>query len=142
MKILIINGPNLDLLGEREPGVYGADTYESVCAYIREKAEGIGIECGFFQSNSEGAIIDAIHEARKTYDGIVINAGAYTHYSYAIRDAISAVKIPAVEVHISNVHTREEFRHRSVISAVCRGVIAGFGKDSYVLALYALGGIR
>ena len=139
MKVLVINGPNLNLLGEREPGTYGNDSYASVCAEIKAKAEGLGFEeCAFFQSNSEGAIIDALHEARLVYDGIILNAGAYTHYSYAIRDAIAAVKIPVIEVHISNVHTREEFRHHSVISPVCKGVIAGFGKKSYILGLYAL----
>ena len=139
MKVLVMNGPNLNLLGEREPGIYGADTYSSVCEETAAKAKDLGFEeCAFFQSNSEGALIDAIHDARTKYDGIVINAGAYTHYSYAIRDAIAAVKIPVIEVHMSNVHARDEFRHKSVISAVCRGVIAGFGKNSYILGLYAL----
>lgn len=138
MKVLVINGPNLDLLGEREPGTYGSDTYASVCSHIKAKSEELGFEkCGFFQSNSEGAIIDALHDARLEYDGVILNAGAYTHYSYAIRDAIAAIRIPVIEVHISNVHTREEFRHHSVISPVCKGVIAGFGKNSYILALHA-----
>ncbi|MBQ5311742.1 MAG: type II 3-dehydroquinate dehydratase [Oscillospiraceae bacterium] len=139
MKVLVINGPNLNLLGEREPGTYGTDTYASVCSEIKAKADELGFEkCGFFQSNSEGALIDSLHDARLEYDAVILNAGAYTHYSYAIRDAIAAIKIPVIEVHISNVHTREEFRHNSVISPVCRGVIAGFGKKSYILALYAL----
>lgn len=136
MKILVINGPNLNLLGEREPGIYGNDTLESLCAEISERAAKLGFEkCDFFQSNHEGAIIDRLHSARLEYDGIIINAGAYTHYSYAIRDAIAAIHIPVIEVHISNVHTREEFRHHSVISPVCTGVIAGLGKKSYLCAL-------
>ena len=140
-KILVIHGPNLNLLGEREPGVYGEDTYESINAEIKVKAENKGFECDVFHSNHEGEIIDKLHSARKEYDGIVLNAGAYTHYSYAIRDAISAIKIPVVEVHMSNVHKREEFRHHSVISPVCVGVIAGFGKNSYLLGVEALADI-
>ncbi len=139
MKALIINGPNLNLLGEREPGTYGSDSYQSVCSMIKEKASELGFdECECFQSNCEGEIIDRIHAARIDFSGIVINAGAYTHYSYAIRDAIAAVKIPVIEVHMSNIHKREEFRHHSVISPVCAGQIAGFGKESYILGLYAL----
>ena len=140
-KILVIHGPNLNLLGEREPGVYGSDTYESINNEIVAKAESLGLGCDVFQSNHEGAIIDKLHEARKDYEGIVLNAGAYTHYSYAIRDAISAIKIPVIEVHMSNVHKREEFRHHSVISPVCVGVIAGFGKNSYILGVEALADI-
>jgi len=137
-KILVIHGPNLNLLGEREPGVYGSDTFESINNEIVERAKANSFECDVFQSNHEGAIIDKLHEARKIYDGVVLNAGAYTHYSYAIRDAISAIKIPVVEVHMSNIHTREEFRHISVISPVCVGQIAGFGKASYLLGVDAL----
>ncbi len=137
-KILVIHGPNLNLLGEREPGVYGSDTFESINAEIIAKAERSGFACDIFQSNHEGEIIDKLHDARKNYDGVIINAGAYTHYSYAIRDAISAIKIPVVEVHMSNIHAREEFRHHSVISPVCVGQIAGFGKASYLLAVEAL----
>lgn len=137
-KILVIHGPNLNLLGEREPGVYGSDTFESINAEIIAKAERSGFACDIFQSNHEGEIIDKFHDARKNYDGVIINAGAYTHYSYAIRDAISAIKIPVVEVHMSNIHAREEFRHHSVISPVCVGQIAGFGKASYLLAVEAL----
>ncbi len=137
--VLIINGPNLNLLGEREPGIYGSDTYESVCREAVIKAKELGFsDCECFQSNHEGGIIDKIHAARLDKCGIIINAGALTHYSYALRDAIAAVKIPVIEVHISNVHTREEFRHHSVISPVCRGVICGFGKYSYTLGLQAL----
>ncbi|MCR5806960.1 MAG: type II 3-dehydroquinate dehydratase [Oscillospiraceae bacterium] len=135
MKILIINGPNLNLLGEREPGIYGEDSYESLCAEIRQRGDELGFETEFFQSNHEGAIIDALHDARTKFDGIIINAGAFTHYSYAIRDAIAAIHIPVIEVHISNVHKREEFRHHSVISPICTGVIAGLGKKSYLCAL-------
>lgn len=138
MKIFVINGPNLDMLGKREPEIYGADTLESINAELSEYCEKIGVEPTFFQSNSEGALIDFIHSARGNADGIVLNAGAYTHYSIAIRDAISASEVPCVEVHLSNVHKREEFRHKSVISAVCVGVICGFGKDVYRLAVSAL----
>lgn len=140
-KILVIHGPNLNLLGEREPGVYGSDTYDSINREIIAKAKEKSLDCDVFQSNHEGEIIDKLHEARKDYDGVVINAGAYTHYSYAIRDAISAIKIPVIEVHMSNIHAREEFRHNSVISPVCVGQIAGFGKDSYLLAVEAMDNI-
>ena len=137
--ILIINGPNLNLLGEREPGIYGHDTYDSVCAEIKAFAKELGFDsCECFQSNHEGAIIDKIHAARLDKCGIVINAGAYTHYSYAIRDAISAIKIPCIEVHISNVFARDEFRSHSVISAVCAGTICGLGRNGYFLAMRAL----
>lgn len=136
--IWVINGPNLNLLGQREPGVYGTDSYEAVCARTGEKAAGLGLRTEFFQSNSEGALIDRLHAAMGKADGIVLNAGAYTHYSYAIRDAIAAIRLPVVEVHLSNIHAREEFRHTSVIAPVCRGQIAGFGPQSYILALYAL----
>ncbi|MDE6724182.1 MAG: type II 3-dehydroquinate dehydratase [Ruminiclostridium sp.] len=138
MNILIINGPNLNLLGRREPGVYGDDSLEEIQREILEKAKKMGIEVAFFQSNHEGSIIDALHEAMDSYDGVVLNAGAFTHYSYAIRDAIAAIKIPVVEVHISNIHAREEFRHTSVIAPVCAGTIAGFGKNSYILGLRAV----
>ena len=140
MKLFIINGPNLDMLGKREPEIYGADTLESINAELAEYCKKIGVEPTFYQSNSEGALIDFIHSARENADGIVINAGAYTHYSIAIRDAIAAVELPCVEVHLSNVHKREEFRHKSVISAVCTGVICGFGKKVYKLAVDALAG--
>lgn len=109
-KILVINGPNLNLLGEREPGIYGDDTYESLCEMIMDKADEMNIKCEIFQSNHEGAIIDKLHSARMNFNGVILNAGAYTHYSYAIRDAISAISIPVVEVHISNVFARDEFR--------------------------------
>jgi len=140
MKIFIINGPNLNMLGKREPEIYGADTLDSINAELKELCDSIGVEPEFYQSNCEGELIDIIHSAREKADGIVLNAGAYTHYSIAIRDAISACEKPCVEVHLSNVHKREEFRHHSVISAVCTGVICGFGKDSYSLAILALAG--
>ena len=138
MKILVINGPNLNLLGEREPNIYGGDTLESINAQLSKKAEKMGYELSFFQSNSEGALIDALHASRTDCAGVILNAGAYTHYSYAIRDAIAAIKLPVVEVHLSNVNSRDEFRKTSVIAPVCVGSIAGFGKYSYHLALDAL----
>lgn len=137
-KILVIHGPNLNLVGEREPGIYGSESYDTLNSNIIDRAKSLGIECEIFQSNHEGAIIDKLHAARKTFDGVAINAGAYTHYSYAIRDAISAIKIPCVEVHISNVFARDEFRSTSVIAPVCKGSISGFGFASYYLALQAL----
>ncbi|MBR1723891.1 MAG: type II 3-dehydroquinate dehydratase [Ruminococcus sp.] len=137
-KILVMHGPNLNLLGEREPGYYGSDTFDSVNAEIKAKAESLGFECEIYQSNSEGALIDKLHAARLDCAGVVLNAGAYTHYSYAIRDAIAAIKIPVVEVHMSNIHARDEFRHTSVIAPVCAGQIAGFGKQSYLLGVEAL----
>ncbi|MBR5090132.1 MAG: type II 3-dehydroquinate dehydratase [Ruminiclostridium sp.] len=138
MRIFIINGPNLDMLGLREPEIYGSDTLESINAELADYCKTVGVTPTFFQSNSEGGLIDFIHSARGNADGIVINAGAYTHYSIAIRDAIASVELPCVEVHLSNVHKREEFRHHSVISAVCTGVICGFGKKVYRLAIDAL----
>lgn len=137
-KILVINGPNLNLLGEREPAVYGDNSLEKINAKISDSAKSLGFETDFFQSNSEGALIDRLHEARLDCAGVILNAGAYTHYSYAIRDAISAVKIPVIEVHLSNVDSREEFRKTSVIAPVCKGSISGFGEYSYLLALNAL----
>lgn len=137
-KILLIHGPNLNLLGEREPGIYGRDTMASINAEVIDKCHKNGMECTAFQSNTEGAIIDQIHAAQGDCDAIILNAGAYTHYSIAIRDAIAAVRLPVVEVHLSNVHAREEFRHTSVIAPVCAGVIAGFGKNSYLLAVDAV----
>lgn len=134
--LLVINGPNLNLLGEREKGVYGTSSYESVCEEIRGWADDAGFDsCEIVQSNHEGAIIDLLHEARKDKSGVILNAGAYTHYSYAIRDAIASVDIPVVEVHISNIYNREEFRSHSVIAPVCAGHICGFGTDGYRLAI-------
>ncbi len=137
-KILVIHGPNLNLLGEREPGVYGSSGIEVLNENIIDRAKEEGLECEIFQSNHEGAIIDRLHAARTAFDGVIINAGAYTHYSYAIRDAIAAIKIPVIEVHISNIDAREEFRANSVIAPVCRGSICGFGFMSYYLAVKAL----
>lgn len=136
MKIQIINGPNLNLLGVREPSIYGHKGFKT---YLDElKKQYPDVEIDYFQSNSEGALIDCIHKAGFEADGIVLNAGAYTHTSIALLDAIKAVKAPVVEVHISNVHQREEFRHHSMISAGCKGVICGFGLHSYRLAIEAL----
>jgi 3-dehydroquinate dehydratase-2 len=137
MKIAIINGPNLNLLGVREPSIYGNEGFENYLKTLQAKY-GDEIEISYFQSNHEGAIIDELHRIGFEYDGIVLNAGAYTHTSIAIADAISAITTPVVEVHISNVHKREECRHHSMISRVCLGVIAGFGLDSYRLAIEAL----
>ena len=132
-RIQIINGPNLNLLGKREPTVYGNASFEGYLERLRERYP--QCEISYYQSNIEGEMINKIHEIGFTYDGIVLNAGAYTHTSIALRDAIKAVTTPVVEVHISNVHARESFRHVSMISAVCVGVIAGFGLDSYRLAI-------
>ncbi len=137
-KILIIHGPNLDLLGKREPDVYGSITLQEIDERLQAYAVGKSLELRSFQSNHEGAIVDAIHEAVHWADGLIINPGAYTHYSYAIREAISAVDLPTVEVHLSNVYARESFRHVSVIAPVCVGQIVGFGWRSYLLALEAL----
>lgn len=137
-RILILHGPNLDLLGVRETGIYGKDTLENINAEIKECAKSLSLDCEIHQSNSEGELIDLLHSARSKFDGVVINAAAYTHYSIAIRDAIAAIKIPCVEVHMSNVFAREEFRHTSVIAPVCAGSVVGFGKNSYILALKGL----
>ena len=137
-KILVLNGPNLNLTGMREPTHYGSATLDEINSALSEAAASLGIDTVFFQSNHEGDIIDYIHSAIDNFDGIILNAGAFTHYSYAIRDAIAAVNVPTVEVHMSNIHAREEFRHTSVIAPVCIGSIAGFGSFSYHLALAAL----
>ena len=135
MKIVVINGPNLNMLGIREPGIYGEGTYNELLDFIREKADEMGVETDFFQSNSEGAIIDKIQECYGEADGIVINPGAYTHYSYAIHDAIKSVMIPTVEVHISDIHQREDFRRVSVTAPACIRQISGLGWDGYIEAL-------
>jgi len=136
MKILVINGPNLNMLGKRKPEVYGSKTLEEINGYIKDYFKRVKTE--FFQSNHEGEIIDKLHEAGREYKGVVINAGAFTHYSYAIRDAVEACGIPVTEVHISNTAGRENFRKTSVISDVCMGTITGFGTYSYVLGIQAL----
>ncbi len=141
-KILLMQGPNINLVGEREPGIYGSESFDSINQETVAHANRLGMECDVFQSNSEGELIDHLHAARGVYDGIILNAGAYTHYSIAIRDAIAAIRIPVIEVHLSNVHAREEFRHVSVIAPVCKGGIFGFGKGSYLLAVDALSRIE
>ena len=137
-KILIMHGPNLNLLGEREPGIYGDTNFESVNERLVNYTESLGFEAVVFQSNHEGVLIDKLHESRTKFAGVVLNAGAYTHYSYAIADAIKAIRIPVVEVHISNVFARDEFRSKSVIAPVCAGSISGFGILSYELGIRAI----
>lgn len=133
MKFLFINGVNLNMTGVREKGVYGVQTLEEINADISARFK--NDVCEFYQSNSEGDICTELHKAQEeNFDGVILNAGAFTHYSYAIRDAIAAISVPVVEVHMSNIHAREEFRHKSVLSEVCKGVICGFGKNSYILA--------
>jgi len=138
MKILVINGPNLNLLGKREPGIYGGKSLEEINNILAALAAGNGAELEFFQSNAEGAMVDAIQNAAGRYAGIIINPAAYTHTSIAIRDAIAAVALPTVEVHLSNVYSREEFRHKSLIAPVALGQITGFGPTGYELALLGL----
>jgi 3-dehydroquinate dehydratase-2 len=133
MKVLIINGPNLNLLGKREPEVYGSITFEDYLKGLKTNYKKMAFE--YYQSNIEGELIDKIHAVGFEYDGIIINAGAYTHTSVALRDAIAGIETPVIEVHISNTHQREEFRHHSYLSPVCKGVILGFGLDSYRLAV-------
>ncbi len=135
MKFLVLNGVNLNLTGKRERGVYGSETLDSINRELETDCRKAGHEVDFFQSNLEGELCTKLQEADGKYDGIVLNAGAFTHYSYAIRDAIAAISVPVVEVHMSNVYKREEFRHKSVLTEVCKGEILGFGKNSYLLAL-------
>ena len=136
MKILILNGPNLNLLGKREPDVYGNRGFDDYFEELRQRYP--SVELVYYQSNHEGGLIDKLHEVGFSFDGVVFNAGAYTHTSVALQDAIRAIPAPVIEVHISNVHQREEFRHHSMISCACKGVICGFGLDSYRLAIEAL----
>lgn len=137
-KILVLNGPNLNLLGEREPQVYGSLTLAEIDRRLVEAGGELELEVRTYQSNSEGALIDALQDARTWANGVIFNPGAYTHYSYALRDIIATLPIPVIEVHISNVYAREEFRHRSLLAPVCKGKIVGFGWHSYLLALHAL----
>lgn len=138
--VLVIHGPNLNLLGEREPQVYGSLTLAEIDRRLVETGQGLGLEVRCFQSNSEGALIDALHDARRWARGVVFNPGGYTHTSVALRDAVAGIGLPVVEVHLSNVHAREEFRRHSMIAPVCLGSISGFGWRSYVLGLQALAG--
>jgi 3-dehydroquinate dehydratase II len=137
MKILFLNGPNLNLLGQREPEVYGRTTLAQIEAKVRERASQLGATVEFRQSNLEGELVTWLQQAKGVFDVIVLNAAAYTHTSIALRDAISAVAIPTIEIHLSNIHAREDFRHRSLIAPVCRGQIIGFGPYSYILAVEA-----
>ena len=139
LKLLLLNGPNLNMLGSREPEIYGSETLAELVQAVQEYGRERGAEIEAYQSNIEGELVTAVQTAQEWADGIIFNAGAYTHSSIALRDAISSINIPVVEVHISNVHAREAFRHQSMLSAVCLGVIAGFGRNSYFLAVDALG---
>lgn len=138
MRILVLNGPNLNLLGQREPGIYGSMTLAGLEALCRAEAEALGLTLDFAQSNHEGALVDALHAAQGTQDGVVLNAAAYTHTSIALRDAIAAISVPVLELHLSNVHAREAFRHHSMIAPVCIGVIAGLGAPGYAVAVRAM----
>jgi 3-dehydroquinate dehydratase-2 len=136
-RIIVINGPNLNLLGTRETDVYGTVTLDEIAAVVVDEAQRLGMDADFIQTNHEGDIIDKLHESRGKYDLVILNPGAYTHYSIAVRDAVKAVELPCIEVHLSNIHAREEFRSRSVIAPVCVGQISGFGANSYILAVRA-----
>ncbi|WP_347487607.1 type II 3-dehydroquinate dehydratase [Desulfoscipio sp. XC116] len=137
MKILVLNGPNLNMLGKREPGVYGTGSLDEINDSLRKLAQQLGVDIGFRQSNHEGVLVDVLHSADDEYNAVIFNPGAYAHYSYALRDAVAAIALPVIEVHISNIHTREEFRRFSVIAPVAAGQISGFGAPGYQLALRA-----
>lgn len=137
MRLLLLNGPNLNLLGEREPGVYGRETWAEIEARLQSLSGELGVDLRVRQANGEGELVDILHAVRREVDGVIFNPGAYTHYSYALRDAVAAIGLPVIEVHLSLPEARERFRHRSVIAPVCRGRIAGFGGESYALALRA-----
>jgi 3-dehydroquinate dehydratase-2 len=139
--ILVLNGPNLNMLGVREPTIYGSDTLADIEAMCQERGEALGLGVDFRQSNFEGELVTIIQQARDSHDGIILNAGAYTHTSVAIRDALSVAELPAIELHLSNTYRREEFRHHSYLSGVVDGIIAGFGARGYVLALEAMAGL-
>ena len=138
MKILLINGANLNMLGIREPEKYGGKSLKEIEETVVQKGKELGVDVCVYQSNIEGEIVEKIQQALGNFDGILINAGGYTHTSVVIRDAIAAVKIPTIEVHMTNIHAREEFRHKSLLSGVCKAIVAGFGEDSYILALEGL----
>ncbi|RJE89931.1 type II 3-dehydroquinate dehydratase [Paenibacillus sp. 1011MAR3C5] len=138
LRIAVLNGPNLNMLGIREPGVYGNESLSAIEAQVKSKGDELGIQVSCFQTNHEGIMIDRIHSAYGSEDGIIINPGAWTHYSYAIRDALSAISVPIVEVHLSNIHKREAFRHVSVVAPIALGQIAGFGASGYLMALDVL----
>jgi 3-dehydroquinate dehydratase-2 len=140
-RILVLNGPNLNLLGSREPAVYGTTSLAQIEAELSELGSELGVEVSFVQSNHEGSLIDALHDAVSSCSAIVFNPGAFAHYSYALRDAVSAIGVPVVEVHLSNIASREDFRHESLITAVCAGQISGFGAGSYMLGLRAAAGL-
>lgn len=141
-KVFVLNGPNLNMLGKREPGIYGDITLDSIAQLCREKGNALDFDIDFRQTNHEGTLVDWLHEANEGVSGVVLNAGAYTHTSVALHDAIRSILTPVIEIHISNVHAREEFRHKSMIASASKGVICGFGPNSYTLAIQAIADIR